>query len=212
MTALPQGYTNGVQVFDPLMKKILKDQIAAGIGKPFIDDVAVKPASRSMFLNKDGIPEEVASGIRKYVLEAIILLDKILADIKRTGGTISGKNSEFLQKQIKIVAYVCRIDGRTPEEIKIRKIMSWPECVDLTDVRAFLGLCVYYRIWVQDFSIIAEPVLCLVRKNRPFIWEEPQREAMEELKRALTTVPVLKPIDYESSRTILLSVDSLIIG
>jgi len=59
MTALPQGCTNGVQVFDQVMKKILKDQIAAGIGKPFIDDVAVKPASHSMFLDKNGVPEEV---------------------------------------------------------------------------------------------------------------------------------------------------------
>jgi len=63
MTALPQEYTNGVQVFYQVMKKILKDQIAAGIGKPFIDDVAVKPASQSMFLDKHGIPEEVALGI-----------------------------------------------------------------------------------------------------------------------------------------------------
>jgi len=63
MTALPRGYTNGVQVFDRVMKKIQKDQIAAGKGKPFIDDVAVKPASRITFLDKDGIPEEVAPGI-----------------------------------------------------------------------------------------------------------------------------------------------------
>jgi len=81
MTALPQGYMNGVQVFDCVMTKILKDQIAAGIGKPFINDVAVKPVSRSKFLDKNGIPEEVATGIRKYVLEAIISIDKILADI-----------------------------------------------------------------------------------------------------------------------------------
>jgi len=63
MMALPQGYTNGVQVFDRVMKKILKDQIAAGIGKPFIDDVVVKPASRSMFLDKNAMPEEVVLGI-----------------------------------------------------------------------------------------------------------------------------------------------------
>jgi len=98
MTALLQGYMNRVQVFDRVMKKILKDQIAAGIGKPFIDDVAVKPASRSMFLDKNGISEEVAPGIRKYVLEAIIVLDKILADIERAGGTISGKKSELLKE------------------------------------------------------------------------------------------------------------------
>jgi len=146
MTALPQGYMNGVQVFDRVKKKILKDQLAARIGKPFIDDVAVKPASRSMFLDKNRIPEEVGLGIRKYVLEAIISLDKILAKIKRAGETILGKKSQFLKEQIKIVAYVYGIDERTPEEAKISKITGWLACTDLTDIRAFLGICVYYRI------------------------------------------------------------------
>jgi len=43
MTTLPQGCTNGVQVFDRVMKKILRNQISAKGGKPFIDDVGVKP-------------------------------------------------------------------------------------------------------------------------------------------------------------------------
>jgi len=165
MTALPQGYTNRVQAFDWVMKKILTDQIAAGIGKPFIDDVAVKLASRSMCLDKNDIPEQVAPGIRKYVLEAIIWLDKILADIEHAGGTISGKKSQFLKEQIKIVAYVCGIDVRRPEEAKIRKITKWPACADLTDVRAFLGICVYDRIWIKNFSTIAEPLFKLGRKK-----------------------------------------------
>jgi len=99
------------------------------------------------------------------VLEAIISLDKILADIEHAGGTISGKKSQFLKEQIKIVACVCGIDGRTPEEAKIRKITRWPACADLTDVRAFLGICVYYRIWIKDFSTIAELLFKLGRKK-----------------------------------------------
>jgi len=194
------------------MKKILKDQIAAGIGKPFIDDVAVKPASQTMFLDKDGIPEEVAPGIQKYVLEAIISLDKILADIEHAGGTISGKKSEFLKKQIKIVVYVCGIDGRMPEEAKIRKITRWPACTDLTDIRVFLGIYVYYRIWIKDFSAIVELLFKLGRKKEKFMWTEEQQEAMDTLKRALTTAPGSRPITYHAAGMIFLSVDSSNIG
>jgi len=45
------------------MNKILKDQISVGIRKLFIDDIVVKSASRSKFLDKNSIPEEVVSGI-----------------------------------------------------------------------------------------------------------------------------------------------------
>jgi len=158
------------------------------------------------------MPEEVAPGIRKYVLEAMISLDKILANIERAGGTISGKKSEFLKEQIKIVTYVCGKDGRTPEDAKIRKITGWPACTNLTDVRAFLGICVYYRIWIKDFLTIAEALFKLGRKKEQFIWAKEQEEAMDTLKRALTSAPGLKPIDYHAIGTIFLSVDSSNIG
>jgi len=148
MTTLPQGYKNGVQVFERVMKKILKDQISAKRGKPFIDEVGVKPPTRSLFLDLSGKPIEVAPGIRRYILEAIVSIDKVMADIESAGGTISGAKSGFLMEQLKIVVYVCGKDGRSPEETKTRKITNWPPCIDVSDVRAFLGLCVYYRIWI----------------------------------------------------------------
>ena len=121
MTTLPQGYTNGVQVFGRVMKKSLKDQISAEPGKPFIDDVEVKPPTRSLFLDSSGKPIEVAPGIRRYILKAIVSIDKVMADIERAGGTISGAKSEFLIEQGKIVVYVCGMDRRSPEETKTRK-------------------------------------------------------------------------------------------
>lgn len=146
------------------------------------------------------------------MLEAIILVDKVLADIERAGGTIPGAKSEFLMEHIKIVAYVCGNEGRTPEETKVRKITSWSPCIDLTDVKAFLGLCVYYRSWIKDFLTIAELLPCLGKKKVQFVWAEEQQKAMDELKRALTTALALKPIDYDSAGTIFLSVNSSIIG
>jgi len=212
MTTLPQGYTNGVQVFDRVMKKILKDQILAKRGKPFIDDVGDKPPTRSLFLDSSGKPIEVAPGIRRYILEAIISIDKVMADIERAGGTISGANSEFLIQQLKIVVYVCGMDGRFPEGTKTRKITNWPPCIDLSDVRAFLGLCVYYRIWIKDFSMIAEPLFRLSRKDVEFYWLEEQQIAMDELRKSLTSAPALNPIDYELEGKIVLSVDSSLAG
>ena len=65
---------------------------------------------------------EVAPGIRRFVLEAIISLDKVLADIERAGATISGQKSQFLKVSLKVVAYICGEKGRSPEEVKIKKM------------------------------------------------------------------------------------------
>ena len=45
MTTLPMGYTNPVQVFDRVMRKVLQHQILRGRCEPFIDNVAAKPPS-----------------------------------------------------------------------------------------------------------------------------------------------------------------------
>ena len=122
MTTLPQGYTNGVQVFDKVIQKVLKYVISENRGKPFIDDIAVKPKTKCYFCDSNGWPEEVAPGIRRFVLEAIISLDKVLADIERAGATISGQKSQFLKVSLKVVAYICGEKGRSPEEVKIKKM------------------------------------------------------------------------------------------
>ena len=153
-------------------------------------------------------------GVRKFVIEAIVSLDQTLADIERSGGTISGEKSEFLKDGIKMVAFICGSKGRTPEEAKVRKVVNWKPCATVTEVKGFLGLCVYYRIWIKDFAIRANPLYQLTYgKDRAFEWGSEQQEAMNDLKQALIIAPALKPIDYEgNSGKIVLSVDSSLIG
>ena len=69
--------------------------------------MAIKPVLYSYYLNKEGTPKEVVSGVKIYVLETIILLDKVSADIERAGATIAGEKSKFLKSALKIVADIC---------------------------------------------------------------------------------------------------------
>ena len=113
MTTLPMGYTNAVQVFDRVLRKVLQHQILQGRCEPFIDDVAAKPPSRSMYPDADGKPTMSAiPGVRLYILDAIQSLDEVLADVERAGGTISGFKSAFLCERLKIVAFVVTAQGK----------------------------------------------------------------------------------------------------
>ena len=49
----------------------------------------------------------------------------------------------------------------------------------------------YYRRFVQGFSIIATPLTKLLKKNAKFEWTEECQQSFDELKRCLTTAPVL---------------------
>ena len=54
-----------------------------------------------------------------------------------------------------------------------------------------MGLAGYYRRFIQDFSRIAAPMTWLTKKNQKFVWSDQCEESCEELKRRLTSAPVL---------------------
>ncbi|XP_073122017.1 uncharacterized protein [Henckelia pumila] len=49
----------------------------------------------------------------------------------------------------------------------------------------------YYRRFVENFSQIAKPLMQLMRKDVPFVWTSECEEIFHELRRRLTTAPML---------------------
>ncbi len=90
--------------------------------------------------------EEVFLGVQRFVIEHIQLLDKILVCIERAKYTISRVKSQFCMDRIKIIGYVCGAEGKSPDTAKVIKILKWRPCMNVTEARAFIGVCVYYRI------------------------------------------------------------------
>ena len=58
-------------------------------------------------------------------------------------------------------------------------------------MRSFLGLVGYYKRFIQDFSNIVIPLSRLTRKKSTFVWLEDCEKSFSELKKHLTTAPVL---------------------
>ena len=61
----------------------------------------------------------------------------------------------------------------------------------MTEIRSFLGLAGYYRKFVEGFSKLAAPLTKLTRKEEKFVWSEACQQSFDELKRKLTSTPIL---------------------
>jgi hypothetical protein len=72
-----------------------------------------------------------------------------------------------------------------------------PSKIDsITEVRAFLGLCSYYRKFIRRFAILAAPLTRLTRKDCHVPTESQTEECQQviaALKDAITSEPVLMP-------------------
>ena len=74
---------------------------------------------------------------------------------------------------------------------KVEAVMSWERPKSVFEIRRFLGLAEYYRRFIEDLSRIAALMTRLTRKEVKFEWDDRCEEAFQELKRRLTSAPIL---------------------
>jgi len=74
---------------------------------------------------------------------------------------------------------------------KIKAITQWTRPKNAIEVRSFLGLAGYYHMFVQNFCKIATPFTNLTRKTTKYEWTDECKGAFQELKKRLTSAPVL---------------------
>ncbi|KAK4404392.1 Retrovirus-related Pol polyprotein from transposon [Sesamum angolense] len=82
-------------------------------------------------------------------------------------------------------------EGVQPDPAKVKAIMEWEQPKNVSKVRSFLGLAGYYRRFVKDFSVVAKPLTNLLKKNAPFNWNDKCAQSLKELKKRLTSTPIL---------------------
>ena len=68
--------------------------------------------------------EEIAPKIRCYVFEHIKNLDKVLVNLERAGVRITRAKSQFCYANIKIVGYICDVNGHHPDTSKVFQIFD----------------------------------------------------------------------------------------
>ena len=74
---------------------------------------------------------------------------------------------------------------------KTSAIANWPRPVNVSEVRTFCGLASYYRAFVRNFAEVARPLHKLTKKNAIFMWNDDCEAAFQELKKRLTSPPIL---------------------
>ncbi|KAL3682085.1 hypothetical protein R1sor_000107 [Riccia sorocarpa] len=202
MCTLPQGATNSVAHMQNAMHKVLREFVPE-ITIPFLDDIPMKGCATE---EKDETLD--ATGCRKFVSDHIRDVGKILNKLREVHLTLSGEKSRFGVPEILVVGHVCDSSGRRPNPVKVEAIDRLADCRSTTEVRRFLGGCVFFRLSIPHYAHAAEPLYALLKKGKRFSWSLEHHEAMEKLKRALQSPPVLRRLDFTCGRPIVVTVDT----
>ncbi|WVZ77744.1 hypothetical protein U9M48_025571 [Paspalum notatum var. saurae] len=101
----------------------------------------------------------------------------------------------FWLKEVGFLGHILSEKGVAVDPNKVKDVLNWKQPETVTEIRSFLGLAGYYRRFIKDFSKIAKPMTSLTKKNAKFVWGPKCEDGFRELKKLLTTAPVLAQPD-----------------
>jgi hypothetical protein len=104
---------------------------------------------------------------------------------------------EFWLKEVSFLGHIISEGGISVDPSKVESVLSWNTPQNVSEIQSFLGLAGYYRRFIEGFSKIAKPMTELLEKGKMFEWTPWHEASFQELKKRLTTAPILTMPDME---------------
>jgi len=164
------GLINTPYEFSRLMQKIMS---------PLRDKVAM------WYLDDNLIPSTTSDDMLKR-------LKQILEVLKEAKLTLKLSKCYFAYSEVVYLGYILSADVVRPGEQKVQAIQQYPRPRNKHEVRRFLGLCGFFRLFIPRYSDIARPISELLKEKMPYMWTTLQEETFKTMKDKLVSRPVLQ--------------------
>ena len=125
------------------------------------------------------------------------LVHCVLDKLQRHDLFLKPEKCLFEQTTMEFLGVVLENGTIKMDPTKIKGIVDWPLPQTVKDVRAFLGFTGFYQYFVPNYSMIARPLIELMKKAVHFHWDKPQMKAFETLKMLMCRRPILRQPEYK---------------
>ena len=139
-------------------------------------------------------------------------MKKVFDAHRDAGIKLSPKKCRFFQEETEFLGHVISKDGIKTNPKNTDVIINW-RIENLEDVHTFVGKCIYYSNFIQDFASRIAPLQNLLNKEnlknkkKPVLLTREELAAVHDMKTALTEPPVLAYPDFESKEPFILDTD-----
>lgn len=189
-TVMPMGLTNAPATCQRLMEMVLR-------GLPwktclvYLDDVLIYSRSFAEHLQH---------------------LEEIFGRFQASGLKLNPSKCCFAKDQVQFLGHIVSKNGIQPDPRNVNSVQAWPIPRTATEVRSFLGLCSYYRKFIQNFAHQSVPLHALTEKHATFQWTSHCQDAFMYLKHALSNPPVVSFPDFTLPFSLYTDASSTAIG
>eukprot|EP00253_Pinus_taeda_P012698 PITA_12698 len=142
---------------------------------------------------------------------ALHTLEKVLQCCIATRLCLSHEKCYMMMTKGLILGHYISAAGIQVDPAKIQIILLIPTPTTQTEVHSFLAFTGYYRRFIEHFSHIVAPMSALT-ENVDFLWTEKCERAFQDLKKLVSTAPVLRGPNWDLSFQISLDASDTTIG
>ncbi|GJP69722.1 hypothetical protein CLOP_g722 [Closterium sp. NIES-67] len=187
---MPFGLTNAPATFQAEMNHILR---------PLLDECVVVYLDDILIYSRD---------MKQHVEH----LRRVFEILRRERFYVKLSKREFALEKVQFLGHMVSAQGVHVDPKKIEAVRTWKTPKNVKELQQFLGFANYYNRFVPQYAKIAAPLTNLLKKNTPYKWEPKHQEAVEQLKQALTSAPVLILPDPERDYVIEADASDLAVG
>jgi hypothetical protein len=101
----------------------------------------------------------------KGLLQHMVHLEELFKRLHEVNMKIHPKKCEFVVSPVFYLGHKILPNGIMAHWAKVVAILEMPNLTHVHILRSFIGLCNYYKIYVQDFSTIVHPLYALLKKD-----------------------------------------------
>ena len=163
------GLTNSPATFQTMMNDLFRDLISRGKVIVYMDDIMI---------------------FSRTLEEHRRIVNEVLKILRQNNLYLKPEKCEFEKTKVEYLGLVVGNGQISMDPVKVAGIAEWPVPEGKNDLQQFLGFINFYRRFIKDFAHIAKPLHTLTG-NTHWKWGPEQRSAFSELKRIVSTEPVL---------------------
>jgi len=140
---MPFGLKSAPGRFQKFVNEVLKELIRSGDVIAYIDDFLIATKSLEHHL---------------------IILKKVFKLLVENKLNLRIDKCKFMFTEIEYLGYLITLEGIRPTTSGVEAVSNFPIPQSVKSVQSFLGLCSYFRKFIEGFSVIAKPLYDLLKK------------------------------------------------
>ena len=190
----PLGLSNSPCFFQTVVERMLmglKNNKSLGNCVAFLDDVmSGSPTFEGMMNN----------------------LRAVFGRILQSKMLLKAQKCELFKSRLRFLGVMIDENGLLPCPTKVEAISKMAPPTSVKGIRTFLGMAGFFRRFIKDFSLIAEPLTRLTKKNSRFQWTPIEQKAWQNIKDSLASAPVLSHPDLDKPFWLITDASAYCIG